>query len=54
MISSSIDVSRVVDLVKCIVGESAKTFGDVLDVKVVDYIAKSLIWVPGYTCDPII
>ena len=53
-ISSSINVSQIVDLVKHVVWESVKTFGYVVDVKVVDYIAKGTLRVLSYTLNLII
>ena len=53
-ILSSIHISRIVDLVKHVVWESAETFGYIVDVKVMDYIAKGTFRVPSYTLNLII
>ena len=51
---SGINVSWVVDLVICVVWESAKTVWHSVNIEVVDYIAKDMLWIPGYTLNLVI
>ena len=49
-----IEVSRVVDLIVSVVWERMNLLWYFIDVEVVDYIAKGMMWVPSYILDLVI